>query len=149
MAAKRKLRRGRGGVSGILSLAADAPEHNPALEIIQAPDRRRDANAEARIQAEIIEWARVVAPDVLIFHVPNGGKRSKAEAARLKWQGVVAGIPDLAIVAPGARIRFIEVKTPDGNLSPAQRDIHGYLTALGSPPAICRSIDDARSALAP
>jgi hypothetical protein len=40
------------------------------------------------------------------------------------------------------------VKTPDGNLSPAQRDIHGYLTALGSPPAICRSIDDARRALA-
>jgi hypothetical protein len=52
-----------------------------------------DRNGEARIQASIVEWVRTVAPGVLIYAVPNGGYRSKVEAARLKWTGVVAGIP--------------------------------------------------------
>jgi hypothetical protein len=109
---------------------------------------RRDGNAEARLQASVIEWIRLVAPEVLVFAVPNGGLRGKAEAARLKWTGVVAGVPDLAIVIHGGRVRFIEVKTADGSLSAAQRDIRGCLTALGTSPAIVRSIDDARRAFA-
>jgi VRR-NUC domain len=110
--------------------------------------RKRDGNAEARIQHAIVEYVRRVAPDVLIFAIANGGLRAKAEAARLKWTGVLAGIPDLAIVAPGGRVCFIEVKQPRGFLSDAQREIRDWLIALGSPPAICKSIDDAREALA-
>jgi hypothetical protein len=75
-------------------------------------------NAEARIQATIVEWVRTVAPDVLIFSVPNGGLRTKAEASLFKWTGQLAGIPDLAIVADSGRVRFIEVKAPKGYLSP-------------------------------
>jgi VRR-NUC domain len=108
----------------------------------------RDANAEARIQASIVAWARLVAPDALTFAIPNGGVRTKAEAARLKWTGVLAGIPDLAIIAAGRRVFFIEVKAPGGSLSADQREIRDFLTALGTPPAICRSIDDARRAFA-
>jgi hypothetical protein len=108
---------------------------------------RRDSNAEARIEAAIVELVRTVAPQVLIFHIPNGGLRSKREAARLKWIGVVAGIPDLALVLPGGQIRFIEVKTAIGKLSAEQTAIHAWLVAVGCPPAICRSIDDARRAL--
>jgi hypothetical protein len=107
-----------------------------------------DANAEARIQAAVVAWIRTVSPDALVFHIPNGGLRSKVEAARMKWTGVLAGVPDLAIVTPGGRVRFIEVKAQGGSLSPAQRDIHGSLTALGTPPAIVRSIEDARRAFA-
>jgi VRR-NUC domain len=114
---------------------------------INLPDRRpRDGNAEARIQASIVEYVRLVAPGVLIFAIPNGGLRSKAEAARMKWTGTLAGVPDLAIVAPGGRVFFIEVKAPGGTLSPDQRAIRDWLVALGSPPAICRSMDDARRA---
>jgi hypothetical protein len=109
---------------------------------------RRELNREARVQAAIVEWARLVAPDVLIVAVPNGGLRSKAEAARLKWTGVLAGIPDLAIVAPGGRVSFVETKAETGQLSPEQRAIRDALTALGTPPAICRSIEEARSAFA-
>jgi len=149
MAAKRnRAPLAAGSASGMLSLAAERSGDNPALDIIQAPDRRRDTNAEARIQAAIVEYVRLVAPHVLIFAIPNGGLRTKAEAARLKWTGVVAGIPDLAIVAPGRRVFFIEVKAPSGALSLDQRAIRDWLIALGSPPAICRSIDDARRALA-
>ncbi len=41
-----------------------------------------------------MEWIRLVAPDLIAFHVPNGGFRTKAEAARMKWVGVLAGVPD-------------------------------------------------------
>jgi hypothetical protein len=109
---------------------------------VAAPDR----NAEARLQAAIVEWVRTVAPDVLVFAVPNGGLRSKAEAARLKWTGVVAGVPDLCVIAPGGRAHFIEIKTPCGRLSEAQRDVIGVLARLGSPVMTVTSIDDVRRA---
>jgi VRR-NUC domain len=108
--------------------------------------QRRDFNAEARIQAAIVEWVRTVAPGVLIFAVPNGGLRSKAEAARRKWTGVVAGIPDLIVITPICRVFFLEVKTAAGRLSEDQRAIFDLLVAMGTPRAIVRSIDDVRRA---
>jgi VRR-NUC domain len=110
--------------------------------------RSRDGNAEAQIQRAIVEYVRLVASDALIFAIPNGGLRSKTEAARLKWTGTLAGVPDLAIIAPRGRVFFVEVKSAGGRLSDDQRSIHDRLVALGSPPAICRSIDDARKAFA-
>lgn len=85
---------------------------------------RRDWNREARLQAAVVAWARAAAPSVLIFHPANGGWRSRSGAARFKWHGVVAGIPDLAIVAPGGRAFFLECKTDRGALSAEQRCIH-------------------------
>jgi hypothetical protein len=114
--------------------------------VIEQAQRPRDHNAEARIQAAIVDWVRAVAPQVLVFAVPNGGLRSKAEAARLKWTGVLAGVPDLVVIAPGGRAFFLEVKTADGRLSTDQRDVHACLVALGTPATIVRSIDDARLA---
>ena len=105
-------------------------------------------NAEARIQAAIVEWVRTVAPDVLVYAVPNGGLRTKAEAALLRWTGTLAGVPDLAVVAAGGRVYHMEVKTPDGRVSPEQRALMMRLTALGAGVAVVRSIDDVRTAFA-
>ena len=105
-----------------------------------------DRNAEARLQAAIVEWVRAVAPNTLVFAVPNGGLRSKAEAARLRWTGVLAGVPDLVVVAPVGRVHFLEVKTSTGRLSDKQRGIFDRLVALGAPRAIVRSLEDVRRA---
>lgn len=109
---------------------------------------KRDSNKEARIQAAIVEWVRVVAPHVLIFAVPNGGLRTKAEAARLKWTGVVAGIPDLAIVVKPHTVFFMETKPKGESLSKDQRDMIDLLVSMEVKVATVRSIDDARSAFA-
>ena len=66
----------------------------------------------------------------------------------MKWQGVLAGVPDLVIVTSGGRVHFLEVKTEAGRLSADQRAVHERLVALGTPAAIVRSIDDARLAFA-
>lgn len=53
---------------------------------------------------------------VLLYHVANGGKRGKREAAKLKRMGVKAGVPDLCL--PVARSGFhglyVEMKRLDG-----------------------------------
>ena len=59
------------------------------------PSRSSENNAEARIQAAVVEWVRSAAPELVIWRLPNGGLRSKAEAARLKGIGTLAGVPDL------------------------------------------------------
>jgi hypothetical protein len=112
----------------------------------QPVERRRDGNAEARIQAAVVEWIRWCAPQVVVFAIPNGGLRGKAEAARLRWTGVLAGIPDLAVLAPVGKVFFLEVKAPDGGLSAEQREMFHQLVALGIDAAIVRSVQDVRMA---
>lgn len=120
--------------------------------VTRKPRKKRDGNAEARIQAAIVQFIRTAAPHCLVFSVPNGGLRSKSESARLKWTGVVAGIPDLIVLAPrywgasGGAAFFIECKAAKGQLSPEQEKIIYQLSQLGFSYAVCRSIDDAREA---
>jgi hypothetical protein len=112
------------------------------------PRRERDRNAEARRQAAIVEYVRWVAPQLICFHVPNGGLRTKAEAARLKWVGVLAGVLDLVLLLPSGRSAYWETKTPHGRLSDDQQAFIERLIALGHSWALVRSIDDARRELA-
>jgi VRR-NUC domain-containing protein len=119
-------------------------------DLFGRPLRREplDRNAEARRQAAVVDYVRWVAPHIRIFAVPNGGFRTKAEAARLKWTGVLAGVLDLVLVLPESRCAFWETKTPRGRLSDDQREFIGSLEALGHRWALVRSIDDARRELA-
>lgn len=75
-------------------------------------------------------------PNVVYFHVPNGGSRNAAEGARFKQIGVKAGIPDLVFFAY-SRFYLMEWKVPNGRapetqLSPAQREMHPRLIAAGA-----------------
>ena len=121
--------------------------------------RPRDRNAEARIQAAIVEWVRTVAPQVIVFHVPNGGLRTKAEAARMKWVGVLPGVFDLALIVPPLRFSecssprpaAIEVKTPEEikkanrGLSAGQQQYELDLIRMDVPHCVACSIDDVRA----
>lgn len=73
-------------------------------------------DTEARIQADCFTWFWNQYPHLrrLMFHIPNGGKRTKYEAARFKAMGVVPGIPDLFLAIPkgGYHGMFIEMKRP-------------------------------------
>lgn len=71
-------------------------------------------------------------PDVVYFHVPNGGNRDAFEAKRLKQSGVKAGVPDLMFLAH-QRFYCLELKEPGGKgrLSPAQVQMHERLRGAG------------------
>lgn len=103
---------------------------------------------EDQRQAAIVAYVRMVAPDIVIFAVPNGGFRLKSEAARLKWTGLLPGVSDLVLVLPGGCSAYWEVKTPVGKLSDDQKRFRTQLILLGHAFAIVRDIDDARLELA-
>lgn len=82
--------------------------------------RARDlAPLEAEEQATYFEWWAIFArahrlPEQLCFAVPNGGHRHPAVAAKLKAQGVRAGVPDVHLDIPaggfhGLRLEFKRV----------------------------------------
>jgi hypothetical protein len=111
----------------------------------QTPVRAKSIDREGQEQAALMTELRIRIPEVadLIFHVPNGGHRVKAVAAKLKAQGVKAGIPDL--VLPMARGGFfglyIEFKaTPpnDAAISDSQHERIRKLNAQGYLAVVCR-----------
>ena len=64
--------------------------------------RRRRHRPEDAIQRAIVQHYRQrAAPGVFMFAVPNGGLRSKIEAAIMKATGTVAGVPDTIWIKGG------------------------------------------------
>ena len=60
----------------------------------------------------------------LLHHIPNGGKRSKPEAARFKAMGVKRGVSDifLPVARGGYHGLYIELKAKDGKVEKEQRE---------------------------
>lgn len=89
---------------------------------------------EHREQARLFawaEWERIDRPELgLLFAVPNGGRRDKVTGARLKAEGVKAGVPDVWL--PVARGRWhglvIELKA-DESKRPSKEQVE-WLTQL-------------------
>lgn len=116
--------------------------------------RAAPVDREGQEQAALIAEIKLRYPAVysLIFHVPNGGHRLKAVAAKLKAQGVKAGVPDL--ILPMARGGFfglyIEFKAAPPNDADVSDSQHGFIQALneqGYLAVVCRGHFDAMEAL--
>ena len=100
--------------------------------------------SEHEEQKGFINWFRDNYPDLLIFAIPNGEKRAISVAKRLKAEGVVAGIPDLAILFPDSKTLFIEMKRQKGGrLSDSQKRVIPKIEALGHTVLVCYGAKDA------
>lgn len=80
----------------------------------------------------------------LLFAVPNGGRRDPVTGARLKAEGVVAGVADLLLLIPRGDKHgmCIEMKTKKGRQSPAQKEWHAKVEAFGYDYQVCRTFED-------
>ena len=92
-------------------------------------------------QRQFVSWFRQTYHDVRIFAIPNGGIRSKSQAARLKAEGVSPGVPDLFVPAWALWIEMKRQK--DGSVSIEQKDWHEYLMSIGHKVLIAKGFDDA------
>ena len=103
--------------------------------------------SEDILQAEIFKWyfnnfcTKKKNPKHCIFSVPNGGYRSKREAAKFKATGLVAGVSDLIVIQPN-RVIFIEVKLEKGRQQPNQIEFEKNVKALGFEYYVVRSLED-------
>jgi hypothetical protein len=102
---------------------------------------------EQQIQRAIFQHLELRgASTMFAFHPANGGWRSSVEAAILKGMGVRAGVPDI-IAIKDARCYALELKAPDGRLTPVQRDAHAALLAAGVEVAVAYGLNDALARL--
>lgn len=99
--------------------------------------------SEADEQMAVVEWCAL--KRVPVYHVPNGGSRNKAEAARLKAQGVKAGVPDLCVpVARGCyHSLYIEMKHGRNRPTGKQLEWIALLRSEGMAAFVCYGASNA------
>lgn len=109
---------------------------------------------EGEEQATLFSWCAMNYgrfPELkLLFHIPNGGKRSKSEAARFKSEGVKSGVPDLCLpVARGLyHGLYIEMKrTAGGVVSDEQKFWIAQLQSQGYAATVCKGWKEAENVL--
>jgi hypothetical protein len=96
---------------------------------------------ELQEQIGFYSWFSKKFPDILCFHIPNGGWRDINTAKKLKASGVVRGIPDLFI--PSLKI-FVEMKRVKGGVvSPEQKKMMAYLERVGYKVILAKGATDA------
>lgn len=115
--------------------------HSLNVEAVKPPRKTRN-HAEQTFHIHAYRFLRTILPQTaVVFHVPNGGKRSKIEAAILKQMGVTAGIPDF-ILFWDRRGYALELKTAEGELDIEQRGMHAALQIAGIPVEVVRTFEE-------
>lgn len=110
--------------------------------------------SEHKEQCAVIRWADYFPladgyhVGDFLFAIPNGGDRNSVTAARLKQEGVRAGVPDLLLALPRGNKSglFIEMKRAEkgkSTLSPQQKIWLGRLKTAGYAAAVCYGSVDA------
>ena len=88
---------------------------------------------------------------LLFTHIPNEGKRTFTQSAKIRLLGVLAGLPDIAIFEPNKYYSglFIELKViyPSGkknSLSRSQKDVLEKLNLRGYKGVVCYSLNEVK-----
>lgn len=115
----------------------------------------RDASpvpTESNEQQTLFAWAKAMSgkyPELaMLYHIPNEGKRSVRTGARLKAEGLRAGVPDICLPVPrnGHHGLYIELKRRrNSRVTQEQMQWIGDLAAQGYVAAVCRGCDEAIS----
>ncbi len=110
--------------------------------------RRPSQDEEHKLQAACVKWFGYAHPELrgLLFAVPNGGRRDQATGARLKEEGVVAGVADLILLSirSGCGALLIEMKTDKGRQSEHQKLWQQTVERAGYRYKVVRSVDEFR-----
>lgn len=109
--------------------------------------------SEETEQMTLIDWCNIntcIYQELkLIYHIPNGGKRGKSEAARLKRAGVKRGVPDLCLPVPRSRFHglYIEMKYGNGRTSKEQKEWIKELSGQGYKAVVCNGFEEAKETI--
>lgn len=107
----------------------------------------RRKSPESAIQRAVVQHLRMRGvPGLVFFHVPNGGYRSKSEAAQFKAMGVLPGVADLILFHDG-KLHALELKAPGGRASEAQLKFISDIDRAGAYTALAEGLDAALATL--
>lgn len=91
-----------------------------------------------------VQWFRIKYKNVLIYAIPNEGRRSYALAQHMKGMGLTAGIPDLCVCMPSTNYSglYVELKCGKNKPSVKQLEIMETLINSGYCVAIARTFEE-------
>ena len=114
-------------------------------------------------QVALFTWAAYMEEQIpelrLMFAIPNGGHRHKAVAAKMKAEGVQAGVPDIFIACPHTKTTvsyqvgpfsqdfaglFIELKAGKNKTTESQDEWIERLSKAGYRVAVCYGFEEAK-----
>lgn len=99
--------------------------------------------SESVEQQTFFQWTAVAAgkrPELrLLYNVPNEGKRSALQGARMRAEGLRAGVPDICLPVPrgGYSALYIELKAGRNKPTDDQIAWLAALDAAGNKTAVC------------
>ncbi len=127
---------------------------------------------EHQEQVALFQWINLMATQdprfLCIFAIPNGGQRNVLVAAKLKAEGVRAGVPDLFVAVPSIKGLdffglqetqsvhgvthyyhglFIEMKVKPNTVKREQKEWLSRLAAQGYKTMVCWSWSEAQEAI--
>lgn len=105
-------------------------------------------NLEQKLQIAVTSYIDAAFPDIVYFHPPNEGKRSKIMGRLLKLMGMDPGVSDCIFSWPDGK-GAIELKRPDKpkKLSPTQEVFAAKWVANGGKFACCQNMDEVEATL--
>lgn len=116
-------------------------------KVPEQPIRRKSRDLEHQLQVRCVEWFFKDSPyyELPLFAVPNGGRRDAVTGAKMKAEGVVAGVADLILLAPSKSGKYhslcIEMKTQYGRQQDTQKEWQKKAEASGNKYVICRGLE--------
>lgn len=109
--------------------------------------KKKMRHNESKLQQMCVAWFRLQYRELghLLFAVPNGGARSRVEAAIMKAEGVTSGVTDLILLIGrhGYNALCIEMKTSDkkSKVSEEQKDWQRLAAENGCKCVVCRDFE--------
>lgn len=124
-------------------------KYEEMLRMVEAKKtKKKPRNEEHRIQCECVKWFRLQYPKdaLMLYAIPNGGRRDAITGSILKDEGVTKGVADLNLDIPNIHYHGlrIEMKTREGTQSEAQKEFQRQVEARGYKYILCRSFDEFR-----
>jgi hypothetical protein len=119
------------------------------MNIIKKTFTKRKST-ESVEQIKFVQHVRTFYPDLVIFSIPNGGDVSATQRIRLTQEGMLAGVPDVMVMAIDLPVLAIEFKRPDGKgkVSAEQQAVQVQMEGVGAVVRIATSADQAKGHLA-
>ena len=112
----------------------------------QKKTRKPPSDEEHQRQVACVNWFRLQYPKLrnILFAIPNGGRRDAVIGAKLKEEGVVAGVADLILLKRNRQYGAlcVEMKNKSGSQSETQKKWQKEAEATGNKYVVCRSLDD-------
>lgn len=102
----------------------------------------KKCKSEYEEQKAFINWFKYNFQDLIIFSIPNDGKRTNG--SRMVASGLTSGVSDLQILLPNGKSVFIEMKKEKGGkLSPNQLSFIDKSQSLGHTVIVANGCNEA------